>query len=121
MVRRHGEQVDWRKADVNLMTSYASGGGKIHLSLQCRVIFLCNTFCMYAMLNRIINSPKMRAQKAAQSSWSSRSSFIPQRSKEQLKIEMLKESLRQRGEAMRQRDEYYSQALAQKQAMLQVS
>jgi hypothetical protein len=76
------------------------------LSLQCRAIFLCNICCRHAMLNGIIDSRKVRAQKNAQSSQSSGSSFIPHRSEERLKIEMLKEN-------MRQRDEYYSQALAQ--------
>jgi hypothetical protein len=73
------------------------------------------------MLNIIIDSWEVRAQKAAQSSQSSRSSFVPCHSEEQLVIKMLKESLRQWGEAMRQWDEYYSQALAQQLVMLQVS
>jgi hypothetical protein len=73
------------------------------------------------MLNIIIDSWEVRAQKVAQSSQSSRSSFIPCHLEEQLVIKMLKESLRQWGEAMRQWDEYYSQALAQQLVMLQVS
>jgi hypothetical protein len=47
------------------------------------------------MLNRIIDSRKVRAQKATQSSQSSESTFVPRRSEEQLKIEMLKDALRQ--------------------------
>jgi hypothetical protein len=54
MVRHHGEQVDWRKENIDPMTLYASGGGKepwkvsqwFHSNpfpLQCRAIFLCNT------------------------------------------------------------------------------
>jgi hypothetical protein len=66
------------------------------------------------MLNKIIDSQGVRAQNAAHSSQSSRSSFIPRRSKERLKIKMFKESLRQW-------DEYYSQALAQQHAMFKVS
>jgi hypothetical protein len=42
------------------------------------------------MLNGIIDSQKVGAQKAAQSSQSSRSSFVPRCSEEQLEIEMLK-------------------------------
>jgi GTP1/Obg family GTP-binding protein len=58
------------------------------------------------MLNGIIDSRKVRAQKATTSSQSTgRSSFIPHRSEHQLKIKMLKESLRQRNEEMMQRDE----------------
>jgi hypothetical protein len=30
MVRPHGEEVDWRKANVDPMALYASGGGKSH-------------------------------------------------------------------------------------------
>jgi hypothetical protein len=75
------------------------------LSFQCRDIFLCNTCYMYAMLNEIIDSRRVRAQKVAQSSQSSRSSFIPSRSEERLKIEMVKESLRQRDEEMKRQDE----------------
>jgi hypothetical protein len=63
------------------------------------------------MFNGIIDSWEVRAQKAAQSSQNSGSTFIPHRSEERLEIEMLKVSLRQR-------DEYYSQALAQQQALL---
>jgi hypothetical protein len=58
------------------------------------------------MLNGIVDSRKVRAQKAASSSQSTRgSSFIPRCSKERQEIEMLKETLRQRDEEMRQRDE----------------
>jgi hypothetical protein len=71
---------------------------------------------------------KVRAQKAVVSSQSSGSSFIPRRSKVQLKIEMLKESLRQReeemrrwGEAMWKRDEFYAHAFSQQRAMLHIS
>jgi hypothetical protein len=53
------------------------------------------------MFNGIIDSWEVRAQKAAQSSQNSGSTFIPHRSEERLEIEMLKVSLRQR-------DEYYS-------------
>jgi hypothetical protein len=59
---------------------------------------------------------------------SSRSNIVPHRSKDWLKIEILKESLRQQDEemkwwdeAMRQRDEYYTQAFAQQQTILYVS
>jgi hypothetical protein len=58
------------------------------------------------MLNGIIDSRKVRAQKVETSSQSSGgSSFIPRRSKDRLKIKMLKESLRQWDEEMRQQDE----------------
>jgi hypothetical protein len=58
------------------------------------------------MLNGIIDSQKVRTQKVVTSSQSSGgSSFIPRRSEDRLEIEMLKESLRQRGEEMRRQDE----------------
>jgi hypothetical protein len=60
------------------------------------------------MLNGIIDFRKMRAQKVAASSQSSGSSFVPRCSEERLKIKMIKESLRQRDEAMRQQDEFYT-------------
>jgi hypothetical protein len=66
------------------------------------------------MFNGIIDTWEVRAQMATQSSQSSGSSFIPRRSEEQHKIELLKETLRQQ-------DKYYSQALVQQQTMLQVS
>jgi hypothetical protein len=66
------------------------------------------------MLNGIIDSWEVRAHKVVRSSQSSGSSFIPCHSEERLEIKMLKKTLRQR-------DEYYTQALAQQQAMLQVS
>jgi hypothetical protein len=85
------------------------------LSLQCRDIFLCNMCCRYGMLNGIIDSQKVRAQKATAVAQSSGSSFIPHHSKGRLEIEILKESLRQKGEkmrrwdeAMRQQDEFYA-------------
>jgi hypothetical protein len=63
------------------------------LSLQCRDIFLCNTCCRYSMLNGIIDSRKVRSQKATTSSQSSGgSSFVPLRSEDWLEIEMLKKS-----------------------------
>jgi hypothetical protein len=30
MVRLHGEGVNWRQQDIDLMASYPSGGGKSH-------------------------------------------------------------------------------------------
>jgi hypothetical protein len=58
------------------------------------------------MLNGIIDSGKVRAQKVVPPSQSSGGSrFIPRRSEDQLEIEMLKESLWQRDEEMRRRDE----------------
>jgi hypothetical protein len=58
------------------------------------------------MLNGIVDSRKMKAQKvvsSSQSTWGS--NFIPCRSKERQEIEMLKETLRQRDEEMRRWDE----------------
>jgi hypothetical protein len=72
------------------------------------------------MLNDIIDSQKVRAQKATLSSQSSGCTFVPHHLEDQLEIEMLKESLRQQNkemrrldEAMRQRDNFYAQAFAQ--------
>jgi hypothetical protein len=72
------------------------------------------------MLNGIIDSWKVRAQKAAASSQSSGSSFVPRRSKDRLEIKILKEGLRQRDEEMRRQDEamrygdeFYAQVSAQ--------
>jgi hypothetical protein len=56
------------------------------------------------MLNGIIDSRKVRAQKAASSPQSSGSSFVPHCSEDRLKIEILKESMRQRDEEMRQQN-----------------
>jgi hypothetical protein len=54
------------------------------------------------MLNGMMDSRKVRAQKAATSSQSSDgSSSVPHRLEDRLKIKMLKESLRQRDKAMR--------------------
>jgi hypothetical protein len=65
------------------------------LSLQYRDIFLCNTCCIYYILNGTIDSRKVRAQKATASSQSIRgSSFVPRHSEDWQEIEMLKESLR---------------------------
>jgi hypothetical protein len=62
------------------------------------------------MLNGIIDSQKVRAQKVVMSLQSSGgSSFIPRRSEDRLEIEMLKESLRQRGEEMQRQDEVMRQ------------
>jgi hypothetical protein len=73
------------------------------------------------MINGIVNSQKVRAQKVVMSSQSSRgSSFVPRRSEDRLEIEMLKESQQQRDEEMqwrdevqRQRDNFYAQAFTQ--------
>jgi hypothetical protein len=57
------------------------------------------------MLNGIVDSHKVRAQKATSSSQSTGgSSLIPHRSEEWQEIEMLKETLRQRDKEMRQQD-----------------
>jgi hypothetical protein len=78
------------------------------------------------MLNGVVDSRHVRAEKAAMSSQSTGvgSSFFSHQSE----IEQLKETLRQRDkmqraqyEAMRQRDDYYTQAFAQLQLILQVS
>jgi hypothetical protein len=91
-------------------------------------IFLCNTCCRYAMLNGIIESRKVRAQKGVSSSHSSESTFLPRRSEDRFEIEMLKESLKEwdeemrwRDEVMRQQDDFYAQAFTQQQTILQVS
>jgi hypothetical protein len=78
------------------------------------------------MLNGIVNSQHVRAQKATTSSQSTcaGSSFFSRQSE----IEQLKKTLRQQDEfqraqykAMRQRDDYYAQAFTQQQLILQVS
>jgi hypothetical protein len=85
------------------------------------------------MLNGIIDSWKVRAQKVAASLQSTGgSSFIPRHSEDQQEIKMLKESLRQRNEEMRwwdeamrqwdeatrQQDDFYVSAFPQQQAIL---
>jgi hypothetical protein len=91
------------------------------VSLECYDIFLCNTCCMYSMLNGVVDSRHVRAQKVATSSQSTDagSSFFSRQSE----IKQLKETLRQRNEeqrqwdefqraqyeAIRQRDDYYAQ------------
>jgi hypothetical protein len=56
------------------------------------------------MLNGIVDSWKVRAQKAVSSSQSTGgSSFIPRCSEERQEIEMLEETLRQQDEELRQR------------------
>jgi hypothetical protein len=74
----------------------------------------CNVCCRYSILNEVIDSRDVRAQKAALSSQSSGTSFVRRRSEDELEIIRMKE-------AMRQRDEYYAACFAQRQAMLQVS
>jgi hypothetical protein len=81
------------------------------------------------MLNGIIDSRKVRAQKAmtsSQSSWGS--SFIPRHLEDRLEIKMLKQSPQQRDEEMRrpdevqgQRDDFYAQAFTQQHIVLQIS
>jgi hypothetical protein len=87
-------------------------GGRVMVVLYIYIYY--HVCCMYSIFNGIIDSSKVRAQKAAQLSQISGSSYVPRRSKEQLEIVQLKESLRQR-------DEYYTTCLAQQQAILQVS
>jgi hypothetical protein len=58
------------------------------------------------MLNGIVDSWKVRAQKVVASSWSAGgSSFIPRRSEDQLVIKSLKESRRQQDKELQQQDE----------------
>jgi hypothetical protein len=74
------------------------------------------------MLNGIIDFWKVRAQKDTASSQSTGgSSFVPHRSEDQLEIERLKESMWQRDEEMRQQDDFYAQAFAQQQIVLQIT
>jgi hypothetical protein len=73
------------------------------------------------MLNGIVDSRKVRAQKAMASSQSTGgggSRFVPHRSKDRQEIEKFKEALRQQDEAMRQHDDFYASAFAQQQAIL---
>jgi hypothetical protein len=77
---------------------------------------------MYSMLNGIVDSRKVRAQKAAASSQSTGgSSFVPHCSEEWKEIEMLKETLRRQDEQQRQRDDFYAQAFAQQQIILRIT
>jgi hypothetical protein len=90
------------------MVVYASSGGKSHgrrvtdrfhsnsVSLQCYDIFLCNACCRYSMLNDVVDSRHVRAEKVAMLSQSigAGSSFFSRQSE----IEQLKETLRQRDE-----------------------
>jgi hypothetical protein len=64
------------------------------VSLQCYDIFLCNTCCRYSMINGVVDSRHVRAQKTATTSQSTGvgSSFFSHQSE----IEQLKETLRQR-------------------------
>jgi hypothetical protein len=66
------------------------------------------------MLNGVIDSREMRAQKEAQSTHSSGNSSVRRHSEDELKIIRLKE-------AMRKRDKYNPACLGQQQAMLVVS
>jgi hypothetical protein len=74
------------------------------------------------MRNGIVNSQKVRAQKAAVLSQSiGGSRFIPRRSEDRQEIKKLKEALRQQDEAMRQRNDFYSSAITKQQMIFQVS
>jgi hypothetical protein len=66
------------------------------MSLQCYDIFLCNTCYIYSMLNGVVDSRHVRAQKVVTSSQSTSagSSFFSHQSE----IKQLKETLRQRDE-----------------------
>jgi hypothetical protein len=66
------------------------------VSLQCYDIFLCNTCCRYSMLNDVVDSQQVRAEKVTTSSQSTcaGSSFFSHQSE----IEQMKETLRQRDE-----------------------
>jgi hypothetical protein len=64
-----------------------------------------NICCRYSMLNGVIDSREVRAQKAAQSSQNLGSSSVHRRLVDELEIIRLKE-------AMRQQDEYYCACLA---------
>jgi hypothetical protein len=124
MVRHHGENVNWRKEPIDLMTLYASGGGKRLGRLDNASMLVnclsygrakcCYVCCWYSMLNGVIDSREMRAQKEAQSTHSSGNSSVRRHSEDELKIIRLKE-------AMRKRDKYNSACLGQQQAMLVVS
>jgi hypothetical protein len=74
----------------------------------------CNVCCRYSMLNGVIDSREVRAQKAGLSSHSAGTSSVRRCSGDELEIIRLKE-------AMRQRDEYFAACFVQQQAMLQVS
>jgi hypothetical protein len=69
------------------------------MSLQCYDVFLCNTCCRYSIINSVVVSRHVRAQKVVTSSQSigAGSSFVSHQSK----IEQLNETLRQRDEGQR--------------------
>jgi hypothetical protein len=66
------------------------------------------------MLNGVIDSREVKAQKVALSSQNSSTSSVRRRSEDELEIIRLKE-------AMRQRDEYYAACFAQQQVKLLLS
>jgi hypothetical protein len=74
----------------------------------------CNVYCRYSMLNGVIDSREVKAQKVALSSQNSSTSSVRRRSEDELEIIRLKE-------AMRQRDEYYAACFAQQQVKLLLS
>jgi hypothetical protein len=55
----------------------------------------CNVYCRYSMLNGVIDSREVKAQKTALSSQSSSTSSVHRRSEDELEIIRLKEAMRQ--------------------------
>jgi hypothetical protein len=78
MVRCYGESINWRKEPIDPIALYTSGGVKRHghwdnasilvncLSNDCtKCCNICNKYCM---LNGVIESREVRAQKESESS-----------------------------------------------------
>jgi hypothetical protein len=59
MARLHGEGVNWREQDIDLMTLYTSGGGKSHgrcIDVFILIICLCNVM-MYSYVIHVAGIP----------------------------------------------------------------
>jgi uncharacterized membrane protein len=59
IVRLYGEEVDWRKADVDLIALYANGGGKSHgrqTDGSILILCLCNVM-IYSYVIHIVGMP----------------------------------------------------------------
>lgn len=128
MIRRHGDEYDWRNAHVDPSAVYAGGGGKPHgrcdfhnlVALMSFLVFFMQgkkrysqfcyfqPLCRYAMFHGVIDSSQVESSSGRRSR---RSTF-----ERNTKVDNLQEALRQQQEAMRQQQEY---ARAQQEAMSQ--
>jgi len=95
MIRRHGENFDWRKGPIDPEALHASGGGKAH--------------GWYSMFTGVVDSRDIQIRRGSSSQSSGCTSSRYRRTEQDAVIENLQEALRAQNEYNLRQQEYQRQ------------